>query len=129
MKLSPLSRPTARLDGVRILVVDDEFMIALDIEATLLEAGADVVALCMTLSEALSVAALEKVSIATLDIRLGRDTSEAVAALLAERGIPFVFYSGQSLPNEMRERWPRSLLVAKPAEPRQLVDALAAALS
>ena len=129
MKLSPLSRPTARLDGVRILVVDDEFMIALDIEATLLEAGADVVALCMTLSEALSVAALEKVAIATLDIRLGRDTSEAVAALLAERGIPFVFYSGQSLPNEMRERWPRSLLVAKPAEPRQLVDALAAALS
>ena len=129
MKLSPLSRPTARLDGVRILVVDDEFMIALDIEATLLEAGADVVALCMTLSEALSVAALEKVSIATLDIRLGRDTSEAVAALLTERGIPFIFYSGQSLPNEMRERWPRSLLVAKPAEPRQLVDALAAALS
>ena len=129
MKLSPLSRPTARLDGVRILVVDDEFMIALDIEATLLEAGADVVALCMTLSEALSVAALEKVSIATLDIRLGRDTSEAVAALLTERGIPFIFYSGQSLPNEMRERWPLSLLVAKPAEPRQLVDALAAALS
>ena len=129
MKLSPLSRPTARLDGVRILVVDDEFMIALDIEATLLEAGADVVALCMTLSEALSVAALEKVSIATLDIRLGRDTSEAVAALLTERGIPFIFYSGQSLPNEMRERWPLSPLVAKPAEPRQLVDALAAALS
>jgi CheY-like chemotaxis protein len=129
MKLSPLSRPTARLDGVRILVVDDEFMIALDIEATLLEAGADVVALCMTLSEALSVAALEKVSIATLDIRLGRDTSEAVAALLAERGIPFIFYSGQSLPSEMRERWPLSPLVAKPAEPRQLVDALAAALS
>jgi CheY-like chemotaxis protein len=129
MKLSPLSRPTARLDGVRILVVDDEFMIALDIEATLLEAGADVVALCMTLSEALSVAALEKVAIATLDIRLGRDTSEAVAALLAERGIPFIFYSGQSLPSEMRERWPLSPLVAKPAEPRQLVDALAAALS
>jgi CheY-like chemotaxis protein len=129
MKLSPLSHPIARLDGVRILVVDDEFMIALDIEATLLEAGADVVALCMTLSEALSVAALEKVSIATLDIRLGRDTSEAVAALLTERGIPFIFYSGQSLPNEMRERWPLSLLVAKPAEPRQLVDALAAALS
>ena len=128
MTLSLQSHSTASLDGIRVLVVDDEILIALDIEATLIEAGAQVVALCTTLAEALAGAALQDISIATLDIRLGRDTSEAVATLLAERGIPFIFYSGQSLPDEMQKLWPPSLLVAKPAEPRRLVDALAALL-
>jgi DNA-binding response OmpR family regulator len=129
MKLSSNSRSRARLDGIRVLVVDDEILIALDIEATFTEAGAKVVALCMTLSEALAGAASEKVSVATLDIRLGQETSEAVAALLAERGIPFIFYSGQPLPDDMRERWPLSPLVVKPADPRQLVESVAALLS
>jgi DNA-binding NtrC family response regulator len=128
MKLSEYSRPDQRLQGVRVLVVEDEIMIALDVEATLADAGADVVGLCITLSEALAAAAAtENLSVATLDIRLGKDTSETVAMLLAERGIPFIFYSGQRLPNEMRERWPLSLLLAKPADPSQLVEAVATA--
>src|ERR1700710_1124273 len=98
MDLLRYPRAAARLDGVRVLVVDDEILIALDIEATFLEAGAEAVILCLTLSEALSAAAAENLSVATLDVRLGRETSEAVAALLYERGIPFIFYSGQSLP-------------------------------
>ena len=129
MELSAQSRSTAWLEGARVLVVDDEILIALDIEATLVEAGARVVALCLTLQEALVGAALEDVSVATLDIRLGPDTSAAVAALLTERGIPFIFYSGQALPQEMRERWPLSQLIPKPAEPRQLVEAVARSLS
>ncbi len=128
MELSSHSQLTTRLDGVRVLVVDDEILIALDIEATLAEAGAQVVAVCMTLAEALSEAALRDISAATLDIRLGRETSEAVAVLLTERGIPFLFYSGQCLPKNMQDRWPFCLLVSKPAEPRQLVDAVAALL-
>jgi DNA-binding response OmpR family regulator len=129
MELSLHSRSRARLDGIRVLVADDEILIALDIEATFTEAGAEVVPLCMTSSEALAGAASENVSVAILDIRLGQETSEAVAALLAERGIPFIFYSGQPLPNDMRERWPLSPLVVKPADPRQLVETVAALLS
>jgi CheY-like chemotaxis protein len=125
MELSLHSHSAARLDGVRILVVDDEILIAFDIEATLLEAGAEGVFVCTTLSEALAAAASENVSVATLDIRIGRETSEAIAAILAERGIPFIFYSGQNLPDEIRGRWPLSRVVAKPAEPRQLVEAVA----
>jgi CheY-like chemotaxis protein len=125
MELSSLSRSKVRLDGLRVLVVDDEVLIALDIEATLMEAGAEVVAVSLTLQEALSIAAVENISVATLDVRLGRETSEAVASILSDRGIPFIFYSGQSLPEEIRKRWPQSLLVAKPSEPRQLVEALA----
>jgi hypothetical protein len=45
------------------------------------------------------------------------------------RGIPFIFYSGQPLPNDMRERWPLSPLVVKPADPRHLVESVAALLS
>jgi DNA-binding NtrC family response regulator len=129
MELSLHSRSRARLDGIRVLVADDEILIALDVEATFTEAGAEVVPLCMTSSEALAGAASGNVSVAILDIRLGQETSEAVAALLAERGIPFIFYSGQPLPDDMRERWPLSPLVVKPADPRQLVETVATLLS
>jgi hypothetical protein len=50
MELSSHSRSRARLDGIRVLVADDEILIALDIEAAFTEARAEVVALCMTLS-------------------------------------------------------------------------------
>jgi DNA-binding NtrC family response regulator len=122
------SRGIARLHGARVLVVEDEIMIALDIDATLVEAGAAIVTLCTTMAEAMAGAASGDFSVATLDIRLGGVTSAAVAELLDRRGIPFIFYSGQSLPEEMTERWPDNVLISKPADPDRLVDIIAALL-
>ena len=125
MELPPLSRLKTRLDGVRVLIADDEILIALDIEATFVEAGAEVVGPSTTLAETMELAAGEIFAAAILDIRLGRETTEAVAELLSRRGIPFAFYSGQTLPREMRDRWPRSIVIAKPAHPQHLVEAAA----
>jgi two-component SAPR family response regulator len=124
MELGISGPAVARLGGVRALIVDDEFIIGLEIESMLMDAGATVVGVCTTISEALDLAGRADVSIATLDIRIGRDTTATVAALLAERGIPFVFFSGQPLPVEMQGLWPESLVIAKPADQGELVNAL-----
>lgn len=116
------------LKGARVLVADDEFLIALDVEATLTDAGADVVGLCATLAETLAFVKVEDISVALLDIRLGRQTTELVAEVLIDRGIPFAFYSGQALPEGVRARMPNCTVIPKPAEQGVLVRAVAALL-
>jgi DNA-binding response OmpR family regulator len=113
------------LRGARILVADDEVLIALDVEATIREAGAEVVGPCTTLSDAEKVARSETIDAAVLDIRLGEETTDCIVQELTQRGIPFVFYSGQSLSN-MTGRWtnPPRVLV-KPVPQLVLVEAVA----
>src|SRR2546421_9257076 len=92
----PSDRRDRRLQGCRVLVVEDEFIIALEIQSDLEDAGATVVGPAFTLRLAMDLAAHADVSAATLDLRLGRDSVRPVARILADRGIPFVFYTGQS---------------------------------
>ena len=111
------------LRGMRILVADDEFFIAAAIEDTLREAGAEIVS-AATLPAALKCASEEDLCAALLDIRLGRQTTEAVADVLAARAIPFVFYSGQTLPDSMREKHPGARVLSKPAGQEVFVEAM-----
>lgn len=71
------------------------------------------------------MAQTESLSAATLDVRLGRETTEAIAAILSERNIPFFFYTGQALPAEMLARWPDFLVIAKPDGQNTIVRAIA----
>lgn len=112
------------LAGARILVVDDEFMIALDLEMLLLEAGAAQVLTCASLAEGLDAARTAPIDAAVLDVRLGAETSEPVAAALAARAVPFIFYSGQPLAEVMRRAYPGVRLIAKPAPEATLVLAM-----
>lgn len=111
------------LEGLRVLVAEDEFLIASVIEDTLREAGADT-------SRAASVrAALADIdyklpSVALLDVHLGQQTTETIADDLAARHIPFVFYSGRGLPERMRDKHPDAQVLIKPVGPRAIVDAV-----
>lgn len=111
------------LRGMRVLVVDDEFLIAIAIEQTLTEAGADIVS-AATLPAALKIASEEPLSAALLDVGLGRKTSEGIADILAARGIPFVFYTGQPLPDSMREKHPAAQVLMKPIHQDAFVRAI-----
>jgi DNA-binding response OmpR family regulator len=108
-----------------VLIVEDEFIIALEIQATLEEAGAAVIGPAFTLQQALDLATREKISGAILDLRLGRDTAAPVATALAERHIPFVFYTGQPASDPIRRAWPESQVLSKPAHPEEIVAAVA----
>ena len=90
------------LRGKRYLVLDDEFLIALDIQQILELAGAMYVASVATASEAIALVRREpKFDLAVLDVKLSgpEENSLGVAALLAEKGTPFVFLTGMRVDN------------------------------
>ena len=111
------------LAGRRVLVVEDEPLVALDISFELEDAGAEVVAVARTLSDALDTASRVRCDLALLDGNLNGEPVDRVAALLESRGIPFCFVSGYG-----REHLPRDFqtvpLVEKPFNPDALRSVL-----
>jgi DNA-binding response OmpR family regulator len=111
----------AALHAARILLVEDSFFILMELEAALLDAGAEAVC-CRTVGEALSTLDAQPVSAAVLDVQLDRETSEAVADRLARQGIPFLFYTGQREGAPRHDDWPTCKVISKPA-PRETIVA------
>ena len=84
------------VSGRRILVVEDEPLIAMDFSQTLSDAGYVVIGPANTVAGALALLAQFGCDAAVLDINLGAETSEPVARALGERGTPYVATSGYS---------------------------------
>ncbi|WGF90942.1 response regulator [Marinivivus vitaminiproducens] len=112
------------LEGMRILVVEDDPVIAIDMEEILVRAGAEVIGPVSYLPKAFEVATHQVLSAAMLDVRLGDQSVEPAAQLLAARGIPIVFYTGQPLPFPLQRDWPRSTTLYKPATTDAIINAL-----
>ncbi len=117
------------LDGVRVLVVEDDPFLLMDLEGVLSSAGAIVIGLCQTLSEALACAERTDFSVAVLDFRLGSETVTPVAQRLDSRGVPFVLYTAQARHESAIARWSRFPIVEKPSPPQVLLSAVEAALA
>jgi DNA-binding response OmpR family regulator len=117
-----------QLHGARVLVVEDEALIAFELQTTLADAGAQVVGPSLTLAEAFALAGRESLSAAILDVRLGRDTVGPVARQLAARRIPFFFYTGQIETDLIKAEWPQCKIISKPAPRRALIRAVASLL-
>jgi DNA-binding NtrC family response regulator len=116
------------LQGMRILVADDEILIAMNMEDSLREAGAEVVS-AATIESALNYIESEPISAAVLDVRLGTGDTKDVADVLFSRGIPFVFYSGHILPDHMQARYPGVQALIKPIRSVTILETLLAACS
>jgi DNA-binding response OmpR family regulator len=118
----------------RVLVVEDEALIAMALEERLREAGAEVVGPAFTAAEALrlveAAAADGGISAAVLDLRLtGGETAIPVADALAARGVPFLFATGYGAGCDTGGHTAAPVL-RKPYDPERLVasiEALAAA--
>lgn len=80
--------------GKRILLVEDEVLIALDAEDILVGAGYEVVGPANTLDGALTMAAREVLDAAVLDVNLGGTYVWPVAEALVARRIPFLLLTG-----------------------------------
>ena len=121
MQQLPKYRELPALDGARVLVVEDEAILAMELESILCEAGAQAVTLCRTVEGALAALAKNGVAAAILDVRVGR---EPVARQLARRGTPFLFYTGQIGNDPALEAWPRCRVITKPAPAKVIVSAV-----
>lgn len=111
----------------RILVVEDEYLIARHMSALLHRIGGDVVGPIPNLDRAIKLARTERLEAAILDIKLADDRLVyPLADILAERGVPFLLVSGYS-PETLPPRFREVPLLVKPADYRALhaaVDAL-----
>jgi DNA-binding response OmpR family regulator len=110
------------LAGVRILAVEDDYLVLLELATVLNDAGAEVIK-CTTIEQALQAIDAELPATAVLDVRMGRDTIAPVAHKLAGLGKPFIFYTGQVI-NEPMSQWPSARVVSKPAPASVLIKAL-----
>ena len=119
------------LTDKRCLVLDDEFLIALDIQQILELAGAKHVASVATASEAITLVRREaKFDLAVLDVKLGgsEDNSLGVASELAKTGTPFVFLTGMRVDNVHAQEFPQAPVIEKPYDSVALLDAVQRAL-
>ena len=82
----------------RILVVDDEPLISILVEAWLTELGCEVVGPARSVQDGLDLAGSNVLDGAILDINLGHQNSYLVADALRQRGVPFAFATGDSGP-------------------------------
>lgn len=86
---------TGTLQGRRILVVEDDYLIAGELAESLIELGATVVGPAASVPEALALMDREApLDAAVLDVNLGSEDVYPVADGLVQRGVPFVFATG-----------------------------------
>lgn len=119
----------ATLRQPRVLVVEDEYFVALSIEGALVDAGMTVVGVATTADQAVEMARSERPDVVLMDIRLrgARDGIDAAAEILDRTGIPSIFATAQADPGTRRrgERLARPLgWVSKPFSPGEVVAAV-----
>ncbi|MBX4865355.1 response regulator [Rhizobium bangladeshense] len=105
-----------------VLLVEDEPLVALDLEQSLQDAGFTV-AVCMSCSDALHWLAEYSPSTGVLDVRLKDGSCNEVASLLDQGGIPFVVCSG-SEQADAEAIFSRGEWLSKPCDPEALLAAV-----
>lgn len=115
------------LAGLRILVLEDEFLIAMDVEQLCRDHGAADVAIARGLAEIDLTSLPSRFDAAVVDLMLGNVSTLGFAEQLRSAGIPFVFASGYSESAELRAAFPEIRLISKPYSGEDLVTALAEA--
>lgn len=119
------SRHSAR--ALRVLLVEDEALVALLLEDMLGALGHSVVGPVARLKRALEMAKGEAIDLAILDVNINGEEVYPIADVLAARSIPFVFSTGygrMSLPAGYRER----PVLPKPFRQRDLLNLFAEVL-
>ncbi len=112
------------LRGKKVLIVEDEALIAMLFEDILEDTACEIVGPAMNVRQAMKLAEEAEIDVAILDVNLNGESSFPVATLLTSRGVPIVFSSGygsQGLPTEWQDR----PTLPKPFTSDEVLDTLA----
>jgi CheY-like chemotaxis protein len=116
------------LNGKSILLVEDEFLLAIQLEELLQSLGGAVRGPFGKLTDALDAAGRGDLDLAVLDINLNGTMVYPLADDLLARGIPFVFLSGYAVSN-LPDRFRAVTRLNKPCDPDLLIAALRSQLN
>lgn len=119
---APSPQPGEKLLGKRILIVEDEGLVALELQFAFEDEGAEVLGPAQSLTGALEVVAREaEIDLALLDVDLGGENVYPVAELLRRRGVPFAFHTGHGSRSELSALFPGATTFTKPTLPEMLI--------
>jgi DNA-binding NtrC family response regulator len=113
--------------GLSVLLIEDEYLIALDAEQILKELGFHNVEIAGTWERATKLAENGRFDVALLDVNINGKLSFPIAKIFNQRGIPVVFASGYDLRERVSEV--DAVCIAKPYTGERVKEALAKALA
>lgn len=113
------------LNGVLVLIAEDQAFIALDLSLAVEDAGGEVAGPVASVKSALALLDTQLVAAAILDSNLIDGDITPVATLLLEAGIPIIIQSGTGLTPELALRYPDLVVHIKPYVAADLVAELA----
>lgn len=109
------------LRGFRILVAEDDMILALDMERSLGDAGAQVFGPVKTAADAIALAQTAPLTCAVLDVNLGCELVFPAAQVLEDRNIKTIFCTGYGDLHGLQTDWPNAQILAKPVHPQLLI--------
>lgn len=117
------------LEAMKVLVVEDEFLIATDLGSMLRKLGASEVRIELSIGAALAGLLERLPDCAVLDIGLREETPERIADFLLQQRVPFIFATGYDNALPLPDRLRAVPLVRKPVNAVDLEDAFARAFA
>lgn len=115
------------LKGLRVLIVEDELIIAMDLQCILEEHGCEVLATVSSVGKALDALATLQPDVVSLDLNLNGEPSLPVAEKLRTQGVPFVVTSGYANLVDHSPEFSGIPLVRKPFDTEELLQKLVTA--
>jgi DNA-binding response OmpR family regulator len=116
------------LAGRRILIVEDEMLLAMDLQIQLENEGCIIIGPAPNVAQALDAIAKNKPDAATLDINLNGETSAEIAGALMEMSVPFILTTGYGeIPEDPQFR--EAPQVKKPVNMAELIEKLQSLLN
>lgn len=113
------------LAGARVLIAEDEALVAMDHADHLIEAGAKIVGPCARVADALARLETDEVDVAVIDYVLSDGNTDALQAALDEKNVPYVIVTGY--PRVLVRRDGGQSIHAKPVTSELLLSAVIAA--
>lgn len=113
------------MSGVTVLVVEDDFIVGCDMQTILEEQGARVLGPAASLPEAQALLAIERPTVAVLDVNLGGEYVFPLVRQLREKDVPFVFATAYADDDRLFPEEARTVpRLAKPVLPNALIGQL-----
>ncbi len=115
-------------DRRRVLIVEDEALIAMQLEAIIRDLGHEVFAVCSSVADGLAALERGQPDLAILDANLRGESSLPIAERLHDRGVPVIFATGYASMASLPEPLASAPTLTKPVSEQVLADAIATAL-
>ncbi len=112
------------LNGLPILIVEDDQLVAEDLASAIEQLGGKPIGPVATVAQAMTLLESEVVAAAILDGNLGDSEVTPLALALADISVPFVIHAGAVVPPELAHQHPNLAVVFKPAGSTAVLAAL-----